>query len=280
MDNRALIDHRLVAADHDARSTRPPARGKCSILAGPRALAPIARPVLLDLGSPMLVRSFTSACPPSSALAVVMLARAAAAQLAPIADHAAGDATPALRCPRPAPRRRLRPRLRVMSRRRTPGLDPRPPFAAWGCTPPIPPRRRWATSWRGSSATRRSTWRRIVLRRQLRARGRRVQRGRGGRGLELHVRVQVEGVSGEGADKIRGGGVIGLSFTCCRRRALSTFSLAAGGLRELGGGNGAWGRASAAISWCDAPASCSARVGSHIFEKGARRHRLAAHRRA
>ncbi|APR88349.1 hypothetical protein A7982_13698 [Minicystis rosea] len=87
-------------------------------------------------------------------------------------------------------------------------------------------------------------------------------------GVFRFMSVQAEGMlSGEGADKVRAGGVIGLAFYPLPKKSPVDLSLAAGYLRELGGGNGVWGRASAAINWRDARFVVSA-VGSHIFEKG------------
>ncbi|MFT3774710.1 MAG: hypothetical protein QM820_55875 [Minicystis sp.] len=87
-------------------------------------------------------------------------------------------------------------------------------------------------------------------------------------GVFRFMSVQAEGMlAGEGSDKVHAGGVVGLAFYPLPAKSPVDLSIAGGYLRELGGGNGVWGRASAGISWRNARFVVSA-VGSHIFEKG------------
>lgn len=87
-------------------------------------------------------------------------------------------------------------------------------------------------------------------------------------GVLRFMSVQAEGlISGEGAGKVNGGGTIGLGFYPLPKSSPVDLTVAAGYLRELGGGNGIWARAAAAVSVKDLRFVLST-VGSHVFEKG------------
>jgi hypothetical protein len=75
-------------------------------------------------------------------------------------------------------------------------------------------------------------------------------------------------LSGEGSEGgVHGGGMLGVSFYPLPAKSPIDLSISGGYLRELGGGNGAWGRVSAAASWGNARVVVTA-LGSHIFEQG------------
>ena len=87
-------------------------------------------------------------------------------------------------------------------------------------------------------------------------------------GVLRFMTVQAEGLlSGEGGDKVNGGAMIGLAFYPLPSKSPVDLAIAGGYMRELGGGNGAWARVSAAASVRDFRFVLST-VGSHVFEKG------------
>lgn len=88
-------------------------------------------------------------------------------------------------------------------------------------------------------------------------------------GVLPFLSVHGEGLlSSEGSKGgMHGGGMLGVSVYPLPKKSPVDLSFSAGYLRELGGGNGVWSRASVAASLRDARFVVTA-VGSHIFEKG------------
>lgn len=85
------------------------------------------------------------------------------------------------------------------------------------------------------------------------------------RWMSLHGEGLLSGEGSKGG--VHGGGMLGASFYPLPAKSPVDLSVSAGYLRELGGGNGMWGRASIAASFRNARFVVTA-LGSHIFEKG------------
>lgn len=85
------------------------------------------------------------------------------------------------------------------------------------------------------------------------------------RWMSLHGEGLLSGEGSKGG--VHGGGMLGVSFYPLPAKSPVDLSLSGGYLRELGGGNGVWGRASIAASFKAARFVVTA-LGSHVFEKG------------
>lgn len=86
-------------------------------------------------------------------------------------------------------------------------------------------------------------------------------------GVRSFMSLHAEGLmAGEGSQGgVHGGGMIGASFFPLPKGLPVDLSLSAGYLRELGGGNGMWARASVAGSYKNARFVVTA-LGTHVFE--------------
>jgi hypothetical protein len=82
--------------------------------------------------------------------------------------------------------------------------------------------------------------------------------------MSLHAEGLMSGQGSEGG--VHGGGMFGASFFPLPAGTPVDLAISAGYLRELGGGNGVWGRASIAASYKNARFVVTA-LGTHVFEK-------------
>jgi hypothetical protein len=74
-------------------------------------------------------------------------------------------------------------------------------------------------------------------------------------------------LAGEPDKGVHGGGMLGVTFYPLPASSPVDLSLSGGYLRELGGGNGVWSRASIGASFHDARFVVTA-LGAHVFDKG------------
>ncbi len=88
-------------------------------------------------------------------------------------------------------------------------------------------------------------------------------------GLHRFVSIHAEGlISGQGSgDSVSGGTLVGATFFPLRASSRVDVAISGGYLRELGGANGAWGRATVAVDAGPARMMLST-VVSHIFAPG------------